>query len=108
VSRDRRKNFRVEWNSAATIHDRRGRRVRPCVVANFSNGGAKIIGIRPDTVPDEFILRITPHSPPRKCHVIWRSADALGVEFAERRLEEPAAGVRQKHLRYAPVQHEMV
>ena len=103
MSRDRRKYFRVEWNSAATLYDRQGRRTRPCIVANFSNGGAKIAGIRPDTVPDEFMLRITPHSPPRKCHVVWRTADALGVEFTDRRAEEPISGARQKHLRYEPV-----
>jgi hypothetical protein len=102
VSRERRKSFRVEWNSAATLHDRRGRRTRPCVVANFSNGGAKITGIAPDSVPDEFVLRITPHSPPRKCHVIWRSADSLGVEFIDRRAEEPTPTAKHKHLRYEP------
>jgi hypothetical protein len=103
VSRERRKNFRIEWNSAATLYDRHGRRTRPCIVDNFSNGGAKISGIRPETVPDEFMLRITPHSPPRKCHVIWRSADALGVEFTDRRAEEPMGGAKHKHLRYEPV-----
>jgi PilZ domain len=102
VSRERRKNFRVEWNSAATLYDRHGRRARPCIVGNFSNGGAKIGGIRPETVPDEFMLRLTPHSPPRRCRVVWRSADALGVEFADRRAEEPAGGTRQKRLRYEP------
>jgi hypothetical protein len=74
----------------------------PCIVDNFSNGGAKISSVRPETVPDEFMLRITPHSPPRKCHVIWRSADALGVEFTERRAEEPVRGASQKHLRCEP------
>ena len=102
MSRERRKNFRIEWNSAATLYDRHCRRTRPCIVANFSNGGAKISGVRPETVPDEFMLRITPHSPPRKCHVIWRSTDALGVEFTDCRAEEPMGGVRQKHLRYEP------
>ena len=40
--RERRKSFRVEWNSAAKIYDLDGRFARPCVVSNFSNGGAKI------------------------------------------------------------------
>jgi PilZ domain len=102
VPRERRKNFRIEWNSAATLYDRHGRRARPCIVANFSNGGAKVTGIPPDTVPDEFILRITPHSPPRKCHVVWRSDDALGVEFTDRRVEDPTGGAKHKHLRYQP------
>ena len=80
--RERRKNFRVEWNSPAKIYDRDGRFARPCVVSNFSNGGAKIVGVEPSTVPDELILRISPHSPAHRCHVAWRSKDSLGVEFA--------------------------
>jgi PilZ domain len=103
VPRERRKDFRIEWNSAATLYDRRSRRARPCIVVNFSNGGAKIAGVRPQTVPDEFILRITPHSPPRKCHVVWRSADAIGVEFIDRRAEDPTGSARHKYLRYKPV-----
>ena len=49
--RERRKNFRVEWNSAGKIYDRNGRFARHCMVSNFSNGGAKIVGLKPDTVP---------------------------------------------------------
>ena len=98
VPRERRKNSRIELNSAATLYDQHGRRPRPCIVANISTGGAKIIDVRPETVPDEFTLRITPHSPLRKCHVVWRSADALGVEFTDRRAEDPIGRARHKHL----------
>jgi hypothetical protein len=98
MSRERRKNLRIEWNSAATFYDRHDRRRRSCIVGNFSNGGAKISGVQPETVPDEFMLRITPHSPWRKCHVIWRSADALGVEFSDRRVEEPMGRARRKFM----------
>ena len=60
--RERRKNFRVEWNSPAKIYDCKGHFALPCIVSNFSNGGARIAGVEPGTVPDEFILRISPHS----------------------------------------------
>ena len=43
--RERRKNFRIEWKSSAKIYDRGGRFSRQCVVSNFSNGGAKIVGL---------------------------------------------------------------
>jgi hypothetical protein len=59
--RERRKNFRVEWNSPGKIYHRNGRFARLCIVRNFSNGGARITGVEPGTVPDEFILRIFPH-----------------------------------------------
>jgi hypothetical protein len=96
--RERRKNFRVEWNSAAKMYDRDGRFARLCIVSNFSNGGAKIIGLEPSTVPDEFILRISPRGRAQRCHVIRRSKESLGVEFTglANRTSELAIGQRQK------------
>ena len=80
MPRERRKDFRVEWNCPATIHDSERNLARPCILSNFSNGGAQITGVRADTIPDEFILQIT-HDDVRKCRVIWRAGDTLGVEF---------------------------
>jgi len=81
MRRERRKNFRVEWNSPATIyHDHF---VRPCILSNVSNRGAKITGVRGATFPDEFMLRVTPHGRLRKCLVLWRTDDALGVQFTD-------------------------
>ena len=81
---ERRNNFRIEWNSPATIHDLDRDLVRPCVLSNFSNAGAKITGVRADTIPDEFMLRISGgHGRTRKCRVQWRSDDTLGVEFTD-------------------------
>ena len=79
--REHRKSFRVEWNSAAEIFDLDGRFVRLCIVSNFSNGGAKIIGLKLGTVPDKFLLRISPGCRTQTCHVIRRSKDGLAVEF---------------------------
>jgi hypothetical protein len=81
--REHRKNFRVEWNSAGKIYDRNGRFARHCIVSNFSNGGAKIVGLEPSTVPNECILRISPHGTDHRCRVAWRSKDGLGVEFID-------------------------
>jgi hypothetical protein len=94
--RDRRKTFRVEWSSPAKLYY--GRSVRECIVSNFSNGGAKIIGIEIATVPDEFLLRITPHSRPHRCRVAWRSEESMGVAFADTpdRAGEPALGRRRR------------
>ena len=101
MSRERRKTFRIEWNSAATLYDVRGGRPRMCIVDNFSNGGAKISGVRPDTVPDELVLLITPHSRPRKSRVIWRSAESVGVEFTDPRVEQGMGAAAYK-LSYEP------
>lgn len=92
MPRERRKTFRVEWNSGATLYDLEGHRARPCIVSNFSNTGAKLTGIQPETLPDQFLLRISPHSRARKCHVVWRSKDALGVEFSRGAISASAPG----------------
>jgi hypothetical protein len=86
MRRNRRKNFRVEWHSAATIYDPNRRLARPCILSNFSNGGACITGIEPSTVPNRFILRIAgSRYENRECKVIWRSDRSIGVGFTDRR-----------------------
>ena len=103
--RERRKNFRVEWNSPGKIYDHNGRFVQSCIVSNFSNGGGKIVGLEPGTVPDEFILRISPHGHVHNCRVTWRSKDGLGVKFTDgaQGTSEPATARRRKSLSSAPV-----
>jgi hypothetical protein len=103
--RERRKNFRVEWNSPGKIYHRNGRFAGLCIVSNFSNRGARITGVEPGTVPDEFILRIFPHGRTHECHVTWHSKDGLGVEFAgdAKGIRESAIGRRQKRLSSAVV-----
>jgi hypothetical protein len=95
---DRRKTFRVEWNSPAKMYDCDGRFAGECIVSNFSNGGAKIIDVEVATVPDEFMLRITPHSRPHRCRVAWRSKDSLGVAFIDSGDDESPVGRRRKRL----------
>jgi hypothetical protein len=99
--RERRKNFRVEWNSPGKIYDRNGHFAGSCIVSNFSNGGAKIVGIEPSKIPDDFFLLLSPHSRPHECHVIRRSKDGLGVEFTDngRRMKEPELRRRRKAKR---------
>jgi PilZ domain len=80
---ERRKNFRVQWNSSAMIYDCDGHWGHPCVLSDFSNGGAKISGVTANKVPNHFMLRMARGLKPRKCHVLWRTPDALGVEFVD-------------------------
>ena len=82
MRRERRENFRVEWNLPATIYDVGRHLERPCILVDLSNGGAKIAGVRAHTIPDEFRL-CTPIGDHRSCRVIWRTDDTLGVEFTD-------------------------
>ena len=108
--RERRKNFRVEWNSPAKIYDRGGQFAGLCIVSNFSNGGAKLIGLEPNTVPDEFILRIAPRIRPHNCKVVRRTKHALGVIFTDD--AKPASGSkfdsRRKFILRSERQHHPV
>src|SRR5271170_5837457 len=81
---ERRKNFRVDWNVPATIYDVDRHLERPCVLSDLSNGGAKLVGVRAGTIPDEFRLR-TPLGDRRACRVVWCTENELGVKFADRR-----------------------
>jgi hypothetical protein len=94
MARERRKGIRVEWNSSGLIFDDDGVWSQPCVVQDLSNGGAKINSVPVSEVPDRFMLRIARGSHgTRKCRVLWRSTDTLGVTFTDRLL---ASGARQK------------
>jgi PilZ domain len=80
---ERRKHFRVAWNSPATIYDADRHLERPCMLSDLSAGGAKLSGVRANTIPDEFRLR-TPNGERRTCSVVWRTDDELGVRFTDR------------------------
>ena len=80
MKRERRKNFRVEWDTPAIIDY--GALNRPCRLVNFSNGGAKIAGVRGAMIPDEFTLRFAGGT--RRCRVLSRLADTLRIEFIDR------------------------
>jgi hypothetical protein len=56
---------------------------RPCILSDLSAGGAKLSNVRGNTIPDEFRLR-TPNGDRRTCHVVWRTANELGVRFTDR------------------------
>jgi PilZ domain len=82
MPRERRKNFRVEWNSAGKI-EAQGRTIGSCIVSNFSNGGAKISQVQSALIPDFFILYVSGFDKPRQCRVMWRADEELGVRFTD-------------------------
>jgi hypothetical protein len=81
VRHESRKNFGTEGNPVARIFY--GEWVRPCILSNLSNGGAKISGVKAYTFPREFMLRVAPRGRIHKCQVLWRTDDSLGVCFID-------------------------
>lgn len=79
---ERRKNFRVIWNLPATIYDVDRHLERPCILSDLSDGGARLSGVRANTIPDEFRLR-TPVGARRSCQVVWRTDSEIGVKFTD-------------------------
>jgi hypothetical protein len=96
VPRERRRNFRVEWNSAGKI-EAQGRTICSCIVSNFSNGGANISQVQTALIPDFFILYVLGFDKPRQCRVMWRADEELGVRFTD------TPGIRQSRKRRASV-----
>jgi PilZ domain len=79
---EQRKHQRRNVRHPAIILKNDGSLFRQCLVKDVSAAGAMLEMQTPDKAPDEFILRLSRYgSVHRKCKVLWRSANALGVQF---------------------------
>ena len=52
-----------------------------CTVRNLSEAGACLVVTSPLGIPNEFDLVLDRENTPRRCRVIWHSANRIGVEF---------------------------
>ncbi len=52
-----------------------------CTMRNVSDGGARLEVTSVLGIPEAFDLRLDGH-PSRSCLVVWRTANAIGVEFS--------------------------
>ena len=52
-----------------------------CLIRNMSETGAGLEVESPAGVPENFTLLIRPEILKRDCHLIWRSAKRIGVQF---------------------------
>ncbi|MDR3470816.1 MAG: PilZ domain-containing protein [Devosia sp.] len=77
---DRRIAPRPNTNIKAEIVFEGGRSVRPCIVRNLSELGAKLEVAMVAGIPNTFDLMIAGH-PPRPCRVVWRALKEIGVAF---------------------------
>lgn len=57
-----------------------------CSISDISETGARIALESAGTLPDTFMLLLTPNGGTRRhCHVIWREGLFVGVQFPESR-----------------------
>jgi hypothetical protein len=52
-----------------------------CTVRNLTRAGAALDVASPVGIPDDFVLVVEHDHLKRPCHVIWRTARRIGVEF---------------------------
>jgi hypothetical protein len=79
---ERRKNPRKTVIDTAWIDAQDGTPPRVCVLWDISESGARLTLTSYETLPDEFVLRKSRRDPNgRRCHVVWRSSEQIGVEF---------------------------
>ena len=58
------------------------KKLQGCVVADISDIGARLQVENAKTVPDHFVLLLSASGKPkRKCRVIWRKGEEIGLEF---------------------------
>jgi PilZ domain len=77
---ERREGARRRILKTAKIVFNDGRSTIDCLVRNQSDSGARLKIATVVGVPDEFELSIM-GSRPRACHVIWRTAEELGIRY---------------------------
>ena len=54
-----------------------------CTVRNITRSGACLLVESPIGIPDQFELVLSGDKSRRQCRVAWRSADQIGVAFAQ-------------------------
>jgi hypothetical protein len=80
VSAERRKVLRRRTLKAGSIAINRAGRI-DCRVRNMSPAGAMLEVASQVGIPDDFVLVVAHDNLTQPCHVIWRTATRLGVEF---------------------------
>lgn len=65
-----------------------------CALSDISETGARIDVEDSDTVPDGFLLRLSGNGAARrKCRVVWRKPQQIGVKFEARLAASDRAGL---------------
>ncbi len=79
---DARSNPRALVRRSGWLVSAVGQQLRECTVWDESKTGARLIVDAPETIPDTFHIYMTLNfSSRRRCRVVWRSSNQIGVEF---------------------------
>jgi hypothetical protein len=85
MSKDRRKHPRRDVNYACWVGGPNAPQLVQGKILNISEGGAKVVCGQQSDIPDDLDLYMTLDGKVgRRCKVVWRSDDALGLMFVAR------------------------
>jgi hypothetical protein len=81
---DLRKHRRVELSYGARVLSPEADLICDCAIVDVSQGGARILVLAAEMVPDEFLLAFSASSDvSRRCKVAWRRDEEVGVIFVK-------------------------
>lgn len=79
---EKRKDHRQTLKYPAKLDFGDGTPFVSCMLTEVSASGARVSVECPDNIPDTFSLLLAPeHNTFRRCKVVWREANLIGVEF---------------------------
>ncbi len=99
---DSRKHRRIELNYVAQILTAAAEPICDCALMDVSQGGARIAVLAMEMVPQEFLLRFSSTDVSRRCRVVWRKDDEIGVVFVNVDAAKLAKAARRARLLETP------
>ena len=81
---------RILFNNGASTID--------CVIKNISQTGAKIDIVSTMSVPSEFDLEVPQRGRTYRCRMVWRTAESIGVTFADDTAVEDNSEIKMRAL----------
>jgi hypothetical protein len=95
MAKDRRTATRRGVTWTALIIDSAGRPVCECTIVNVSSNGARLVLHGPVELPSSFLLVLSKNGGVRRrCQVIRRESEAVGVKFVMPQPSESASAAR--------------
>ena len=81
---DRRTSARKAVDAPATLYDKDGQFLLPCVVRDLSQHGGKLELFKETTLPKYFFVSMMPDGSARRlCSRVWQLARVAGIHFVE-------------------------
>jgi hypothetical protein len=78
---EQRRSLREKVQFAAWIDVGNGAAQRDCTVVDVSEDGARIMVASPAELPQEFYLVLSKHGTRRRCRLVWRSDEEVGMSY---------------------------